>query len=72
MHDRDGADASHRLFEGLAATVGLDAAGLEAEQGGHRLEVVLDAVVDLPDGRVLGDQLTLAATQFRDVPKQDQ
>lgn len=72
VHDRNRADASHRFFEGLTAAVGLDAPGLETEQGRHRLEVVLDPVVDLPDRRVLGDQLAFAAAEFGDVTEQDQ
>jgi hypothetical protein len=41
--------------------------GLEAQQRGHRLQVVLHPVVDLADGRVLGQQLLLAAAQLADV-----
>lgn len=68
VHDRDRTDAAHRFFEGLTAAVGLDAPGLEPEQGRHCLEVVLHPVVDLPDGRVLGHQLALATAQFGHVP----
>ena len=55
-----------------APSVGVHPAGLQAQQGGHRLEVVLHPVVDLPDGGVLGDQLALAAAQLGDVPEQHQ
>ena len=39
----------------------VDPAGLHPQQGRDRLQVVLHPVVDLPDGRVLGDQLTFLA-----------
>ena len=52
------------------AFVVVHAAGLQPQQGGDRLQVVLHPVVDLPDGRVLGHQLSLAAAQFRHVAKQ--
>ena len=70
VHDGDRTDAPHRLVERLAALLRVHPAGLEPQQGGHRLEVVLHPVVDLPDGRVLGDQLALAAAQFGDVAQQ--
>ncbi len=44
----------------------------QPEQGGHRLQIVLHPVVDLPDRGVLGHQLALAAAQFGDVPHQHQ
>src|ERR1700744_6439304 len=55
-----------------AAPRALQPPGLQPEQGGHGLEVVLDPVVDLPDRRVLGHQLALAAAQLGDVAAQDQ
>ena len=72
VHDRDRADPADGLLERLPAPLGLHPPGLEPQQGRHRLEVVLHPVVDLPDGRVLGDQLALAATQFGHVAQQDQ
>ena len=50
----------------------VDPAGLEAQQGRDRLEVVLHPVVDLADGGVLGDQLAVAAAQVGHVAHQDQ
>ena len=44
-----------------------DPTRLEPEQRGHRLEVVLDAVVDLADRRLLRHELALAPTQLSDV-----
>src|SRR5665648_1198778 len=41
---------------------------LQAQQGRDGLQVVLHPVVDLPDGRVLGDQLPFSPAQLRDVP----
>ncbi|CAM5301371.1 hypothetical protein SDIAM26S_01783 [Streptomyces diastaticus subsp. diastaticus] len=72
MDDGDRADPADRLDQRLPATFGLDTAGLEPQQCGHCLEVVLHPVVDLPDGGVLGHQLALTTAQFRDVPEQDQ
>ena len=43
---------------------------LQPQQGRHRLQVVLHAVVDLADRRVLGDELALAAAQLGDVAAQ--
>ena len=44
--------------------------GLQPQQRGHRLQVVLHPVVDLPDRGVLGDQLAVAAAQLGDVAQQ--
>lgn len=72
VHDGDRADPAYRLLERGLRVGGVHAPGLEPEQGGHRLQVVLHPVVDLADRRVLGDQLTVTATQLRDVAQQDQ
>lgn len=72
VDDGDRADPADRLHQRLPPALGVDPAGLEPEQGGHRLEVVLHPVVDLPDGGVLGHQLAFAAAQFRDVAEKDQ
>ena len=45
---------------------------LQPQQRGDGLQVVLDPVMDLPDRRVLGDQLALAVPQLGHVPEQDQ
>ena len=50
----------------------VDPPGLEPQQRGHGLQVVLHPVVDLADGGVLGDQLAVAAAQVGDVAHQDQ
>ena len=47
-------------------------AGLQAQQRGHGLQVVLHPVVDLPDGGVLGDQGAVPAAYLGDVADQDQ
>ncbi len=67
---RDGADPPHRLVDGLAGLVGDDAAPLQPQEGGNRLEVVLDPVVDLGDRRVLRNQQAVAAAQLGDVAHQ--
>ena len=51
---------------------GRQPAGLQPQQRRDRLQVVLHPVVDLPDGRVLADQLTLPAAQLGDVPAEHQ
>src|SRR3954453_19125677 len=45
-------------------------ARLHAQQGRHRLQVVLHPVVDLADGRVLGHQVALATAQLAHVAQQ--
>ena len=52
-----GGNPGHRIVEGDLRLRGGDATRLHPEQCSHRLQVVLHPVVDLPDGRVLGDQL---------------
>ena len=59
-----------RDMASLSATLRLgrlDPAGLHPQQRRDRLQVVLHPVVDLPDGRVLGDQLAFLAAQVADV-----
>ena len=72
VHDRDRSDPADCLVERGPCLRGAEPPGLQPEQGGHRLQVVLNPVMDLPDRGVLGHQLTLAATQFGDVPDQHQ
>ena len=60
-------DPPHRLGERLARLVGVRAARLDAQQRRDRLQVVLDAVVDLADRRVLGDELLLLMADLGDV-----
>ena len=49
-----------------------DPAGLQPQQRGHGLQVVLHPVVDLADGRVLAHDLPIAAPQFGDVLHEQQ
>ena len=63
-------DPPHRLRESLAGLVGVRAARLDAQQRRDRLQVVLDAVVDLADRRVLGDELLLLVADLGDVAAQ--
>ena len=71
VHYRDGADASHRLPEGLPGLFALQPPGLEAQQRRDGLQVVLHPVVDLADGGVLGHQLAVATSQLSHVTHQD-
>ena len=70
VHDRDRPDPSHRLLEREAGRRLVDPPGLESQQRRDGLEVVLHPVVDLPDRRVLGDQLAVTAAQVGDVADQ--
>ena len=70
VHDGDRRHAPHRLGERLARLVGVRATRLDAQQRRDRLQVVLDAVVDLADRRVLGDELLLLVADLRHVAAQ--
>ena len=72
VHDRDRPDPADRLLERGLGRGRVDPAGLEAQQRGHGLQVVLHPVVDLADGRVLGHQLAVAAAEVGDVAHQHQ
>ena len=73
MHERDGAHAAYGLLERAPALGVLgQPPGLQPQQRGDGLQVVLHPVVDLPDGRVLGHQLALAPAQLADVAQQDE
>ncbi len=72
MDDRDRTDAAYGLLERDPALRDVDPPCLQPEQCGHRLQVVLHAVVDLADHRVLGDQLAITAAQLGDVAQQHQ
>ena len=72
VDDRDRPDPAYGLLERDPALGYADPAGLQPQQRRHRLQVVLHPVVDLADGRVLGDQLAVAAAQVGDVAQQDQ
>ena len=67
-------EATRRTDSSSAARAAgvLDPAGLQAQQGGDRLQVVLHPVVDLPDRGVLGDQRAVAAAHLGDVADQHQ
>ena len=64
MHGRNRCHTAHRLLQALTSLVRGHAARLQAQQSGHSLQVVLHAVVNLANGRVLGHELQLAAAQF--------
>ncbi len=72
VDDRDRAHPAHGLLQRRPRRPRVGPTGLQAQQRGHRLQVVLDAVVDLADGRVLRDQLAVAAAQLGDVAQQHQ
>ena len=71
VHDRDRPDPANGLLERQPRLRHLHPPRLQPQQGGHRLQVVLDPVVDLADRRILGEQLALAAAQLGDVAQQD-
>ena len=72
VHDRDRADPAYRLLERRLGVGAVHPPGLQPQQRGDGLQVVLHPVVDLADGGVLGDQLAVAAAQVGDVADQDQ
>jgi hypothetical protein len=72
VHDGDRADPADRLLERGLGVGAVHPPGLQPQQCGDRLQVVLHAVVDLPDGGVLGDQLAVAAAQVGDVADEHQ
>jgi hypothetical protein len=72
VHHRDGRDPAHRLLQRRAGLRRVEAPGLQPQQGGHRLQVVLHPVVDLADGGVLAQDLPVAAAQLADVAHQHQ
>ena len=70
----DGGDGGHPalgLGQGLTGLLVRGTAGLHAQQRRHRLQVVLDPVVDLPDGGVLIEQNLLTPTHLGDVTYQE-
>ena len=72
MHQRDRVDPPHALGQRPARLRDRRAAGLQAQQRGDGLQVVLDPVVDLPDRRVLAEQREVAAAQVGDVADEHQ
>ena len=70
VHDGDRRDAAHGLAERVARLVGVRAARLDAQERCHRLQVVLDPVVDLADRGVLGDELALLVAHLGHVAAQ--
>ena len=72
VDDRDRSDPADRLLQRVPGFRRTGAAGLEPQQRGHGLQVVLHPVVDLADRGVLGHQLTLAVPQLGDVADQHQ
>ena len=72
VHDRDRADPADGVLERRPRLRAAQPARLQPQQGRHRLQVVLDAMMDLADRRVLGHQLAFPAAQLGDVTHQDQ
>ncbi len=70
MHNGDGRYPAHGLVEGLARFVRVRPARLDPQQRRHRLQVVLDPVVDLPDRRILRDELAFLVAQLRHITTQ--
>ena len=70
MHHGDRRHSPHGLGERLPRLIGVRPASLDAQQRCDRLQVVLDPVVDLADGRILGDELLLLVAQLRHVAAQ--
>ena len=71
VHGRDGLHAALGFRERHLDRFLGGAARLEAQQGGHGLQVVLDAVVDLADRRVLRHEFLLVAVDLGDVARED-
>ena len=71
VHLRERGDTPLSGFQRLARDVIIGPASLHTQQGGHGLEVVLHAVVDLADRGILGHELLLAAAKLRDVADHD-
>ena len=67
MHERDRADAAHRLRDRGLRLGRRQPPALQAQQRRDRLQVVLHPVVDLADRRVLRQQQPVAAAQLGDV-----
>jgi hypothetical protein len=65
-------DPAYRLLQRHPRLDGIHPAGLQAQQRGHRLQVVLHPVVDLPDGGVLGHQRAVPPAHLGDVADQHQ
>ena len=72
VDQRDRRHPAHRLRQRRAGLLVAGAAGLQAQQGRDRLQVVLHAVVDLADRRVLAHQRPVAAPHLGDVPDEHQ
>ena len=70
VHHGDGGHPSHRLGQGVAGLAVICPAGLQSQQCGDGLQVVLHPVMDLPDRRVLGQQRAIPPLDLRDIPNQ--
>jgi len=71
VHQRDRPDTALGLVQRLSARLRRHPPGLQAQERGDRLEVVLHPVVDLADGGVLGQQKPVQASHVGDVAEQD-
>ena len=72
MNDRYGGDPAHRITQRLTSLLRLESPGLHPQQRGYCLEIVLDPVMDLADGGVLGDEHTITGTQVCGIPAEHQ
>ena len=71
VHQRDGAHPALGLVQRHPGRPVAHPAGLEAEQRRDRLQVVLDPVVHLADGGVLGQEQPVEPAHVGDVAQQD-
>ena len=72
MDDGDGANPAFRLEQGHPSATGRKPARLQPQEGRDGLQVVLDPVVHLPDGRVLGQQEPVEPADVGHVAQKDQ
>ncbi len=71
VHDGDRPDPALCLGQGYSAFGGIDAASLQAQQRGDRLEVVLHPMMDFPDRGVLCEKETVPPAHVGHVPDED-
>ena len=70
VHDRDRPDAHFRFNEDVLRLIPRSTPALQAKQRRNRLQVVLHPMVDLLDGGVLTEQLTIAPSGFGHVTQE--
>ena len=72
VDERDRADPRHALVERLLGLLRVEPPRLQPQQRRDRLQVVLHAVVDLADDRVLEHEHAVAAAELGDVLHEDE